>query len=112
GRHGSAQESPSSFPSFPPFFLPSPCPNPRIFPQQPFFFCFPSPRLSGGGIRPTESSSDARTGVLAVRTTGSPAPRVPAHGGGAGGPCCRPAHLRSRSRRSVLYSVSLGFLKE
>ena len=36
-----------------------------------------------------------------MRTTG---PRVSAHGGGAGGPGGRPAHLRSRFRGSVLHS--------
>ncbi|KAG5855038.1 hypothetical protein ANANG_G00044650 [Anguilla anguilla] len=52
GRHGSAQESPSSFPSFPPFFLPSPCPNPRIFPQQPFFSVSPAPGSVAAGYDP------------------------------------------------------------
>ncbi|XP_035278859.1 zinc finger protein with KRAB and SCAN domains 7-like isoform X2 [Anguilla anguilla] len=84
--------------------------TPSFSRNNPFFSVSPAPGSVAAGFDP-ESSSVARTGVLAVRTTGSPAPRVPAHGGGAGGSCCRPAHLHSRPRRSVLYSVSLGFLK-
>ena len=64
----------------------------------------PVPRLSDGPPRPTGSASDARTGVLAVRTTGPLPPRVPAHGGGAGGPGGWPAYLCSRFGGGVLHS--------
>ena len=63
-----------------------------------------SPRLSDGPPRPTGNASDARTGVLAVQTTGPLPPRVPAHGGGAGGPGGWPAYLCSRFGGGVLHS--------
>ena len=61
----------------------------------PFFFFPPSPRLRDGPSRPAGSASDARTRVLAVRTAGPLPPRVPAHGGVAGGPGGWPAYLCS-----------------
>ena len=69
-----------------------------------FFFSPPSPRLRDGPSRPAGSASDARTGVLAVRTAGPLPPRVPAHGGGAGGPGGWPAYLCSWFRGGVLHS--------
>ena len=64
----------------------------------------PSPRLRDGLSRPAGSASDARTGVLAVRTAGPLPPRVPAHGGGAGGPGGWPAYLCSRFGGGILHS--------
>ncbi|XP_035244367.1 uncharacterized protein LOC118211329 [Anguilla anguilla] len=91
---------PRTGPSSVPRALPPPFPqtNPPFFPIP-----SPGPGSVAGGVRLTEGASDARTGVLAVRTAGSPAPRLSTYGSGAGGPGGRAAHFRSRSGGSVLH---------
>ncbi|XP_035257585.1 uncharacterized protein LOC118218924 isoform X2 [Anguilla anguilla] len=72
-----------------------------------FYWSMIRPRLSGRGLRLTEGSSGAWSGVLAVRAAGSSAPRLSDHESRAAGPGGRTAHFRSRSRGSVLHPVSL-----
>ncbi|XP_035280871.1 uncharacterized protein LOC118231294 isoform X1 [Anguilla anguilla] len=87
-----------------PFPVPRALPPPLPQTNPPFFSdSLSRSRLSGGGLRLAEGASDARTGVLAVRTAGSPAPRLSTYGSGAGGPGGRAAHFRSRSGGSVLH---------